>query len=302
MISFYFIKVILTRIACFLNRNLRYGSTKLRLIQFVVIRSRSLLKKFILQNDIVINRIGKAKVSLKDAGVMELLTSDYIDKWLYTGADFEPHIKILILKYLKPGDNFLDIGANIGYFSLIAAKKVSSKGQVFSFEPNPVVHQRFIRNIQLNKLNNVSVVPKALSFQNDFIEFKTPSNELKNSGRSSFRDIEEEYTILKVETVQLDSILDQIPHINLLKIDIEGAEFMALQGMRKFLERDMPIIIMELSDVFLKQLGSSAVQVLSYLDSFNYDFFIIGEELTKIDDREIFNNRQFDILCLSHIG
>lgn len=292
------VRNIFIRTACFFNRNLRYGKINLRLIRFFVIRTRTILKRIILKNDTIVDKLGKVVVRLKDAGNMELLTTDYIDKWLYTGGDFEPHIKRIIVAHLKSGDNFLDIGANIGYFSLIAAKKVSQNGKVFSFEPNPIIHQRLLRNINLNHCQNITVYKKALSNTNGFIEFKTPTNELQNSGRSSFRNIEENFKVLEVETIQLDTILDELPSIGLVKIDIEGAEYLALEGMRKFLNRDRPKIIMELSDVFLKQLGSSAEQTLKFLDFYNYEFFIIGEDLIKLEERSIVNNKQHDIFCL----
>lgn len=289
---------ILIKLTCFCNRNLRYDAFNIRPFRFFVIRTRTALKKFIRKNDELVNRLGKEVVKLKDAGHMELVTTDYIDKWLYTGADFEPHIKRLVLKYLNRGDHFLDIGANIGYFTLIASQKVSQSGSVVSFEPNPAIQQRLLRNIELNKRKNITVIKKALSNINGIIEFKTPVNELQNSGRSSFRNIEEEYKILEVETIKLDTMLTELPKISLVKMDIEGAEYLALNGMPLFLQRDRPKIIIELSDVFLKQMGSSAAEVLTLLDSYSYDFFIISEDLVKIEDRTVVNNMQYDVLCL----
>jgi FkbM family methyltransferase len=291
-------KKVLISIACFINRNIRYGNSKNRLVQYVVIRTRFYLKKFIQQHNEFVNHLGIQKIKLAHAGKMELQTNDYIDHWLFTGADFEPHVVSLFLKTLKKGDNVLDIGANIGYFSLIASRIVGEKGRVYAFEPTPATIQKLQKNIQLNKLSNIRVYQKAVSETNSTAVFKIPSDVVKNSGRASFRDIEENYTMAEVETIQLDSILNELQPIQLIKMDIEGAEAMALNGMAQLIERDQPLFIMELSDYYLKQLGSSAALVVDFFKEKKYKVFTAGEDLREVNEDTILTAYQYDILCI----
>jgi FkbM family methyltransferase len=291
-------KELLLPIACSINRNLRYGNSKNRILQYIVIRTRFYLKKFIHDNSDLVNHLGLKQIKLAHAGKMELQTNDYIDHWLYTGADFEPHVVSLFLKLINKGNNVLDIGANIGYFSLIASRIVGSIGTVYAFEPTPSTIQKLQKNIQLNNCSNIKVYQKAVSESNGKAIFKIPSDTIKNSGRASFRDIEENYTSVEVETIHLDSILSELEPIQLIKIDIEGAEAMALMGMVQLIERDLPVFIMELSDFYLKQLGSSATFILDFFRERNYRVFINGEGLQELNQNIVLKEYQYDILCI----
>ncbi|MDN3655866.1 FkbM family methyltransferase [Ferruginibacter paludis] len=285
-------------IVCYFNRNLRYGNSQNRYLQFLVIRSRSFLKNIIKRNDRFVNELGSKQIVLRHAGKMELQTNDYIDHWLYTGADFEPHVVRLFLKILKKGNNVLDIGANIGYFSLIASKLVGVSGKVYSFEPTPLTLHKLNKNISLNNSSNIMVYNKAVSDHNGKALFKIPIGMVKNSGRASFRNIEENNLTVEVQTITLDSILDEIQPVHLIKMDIEGAEAMALKGMKNLIKRDRPIFIMELSDCYLQQLGESASNVLNFYREQAYRIFIAGEEIKEISNNTELKDHQYDILCI----
>ncbi len=81
-------------------------------------------------------------------------------------------------------------------------------------------------------------------------------------------------------------------------MDIEGAEAMALKGMVKLIERDQPLFIMELTDFYLRQLGSSAESVLNFFRELNYRIFLAGEEIQEIDSPTQIKEYQHDILCI----
>lgn len=283
-------------LVCYMNRNLRYGNSTNRFYQFFVIRTRTLLKKYIKSNSGYIDNIGEVKINLKYAGKMNLFTNDYIDKWLFTGADFEPRTVEIIKKYLSEKGNFLDIGANIGYFSLIASRRIGKEGTVYAFEPTPNTISRLKKNISLNNLCNIEVIEKAVSNKAGIVIFKTPSASIRNSGRSSMRDIEEHYITLNVETVTIDSMLNSFKKISLIKMDIEGAEGLALEGMEGLINRDRPVIIMELSDKYLKQMGYSGELVLAFLRDKKYKVYDVCDLAN-----ELMNNKpdvQYDILCI----
>lgn len=282
---------------CALNRNIRYGNSKSRIIQYIVIRIRFYLKKIISKNNHSISKYGAVKINLPYAGYMKLNTADYVDNWLFTGADFEPSVVRATVRLLKSGDNFIDLGANIGYFSLIAARVVGVDGKVFAFEPSPIIHARLLTNITLNKIENIKVFNRAVSSLNGKAIFKIPTGDSINSGRSSFRNIEESHSDVEVETIALDSILDTLPTIRLIKMDIEGAEGMALEGMNKLIQRDKPTIIFELSDNYLKQMGYSASQILSLLWRNGYLTYSGEDFKEQISFETVLEDRQYDILA-----
>ena len=101
-----------------------------------------------------------------------------------------------------------------------------------------------------------------------------------------------------MKTITLDSILNEIEPIHLIKMDIEGAEAMALKGMINLIKRDQPIFIMELSDYYLKQLGESASYVLDFYRQQAYKIFIAGEEIKEISNDMELKDHQYDILCI----
>jgi FkbM family methyltransferase len=233
---------------------------------------------------------------------MELKTNDYIDHWLYTGDDFEPHITRILFKYLKRGDYVLDIGANIGYHSLVAAKIVGEKGKVECFEPSPLTIDRLKQNIVLNNQTNVVVHQKAVSNKREKIELKIPSEFVSNSGRASFRSLEENFRVCEVEAVLLDEYLVLDKAIKLVKMDIEGAEALALEGMTDLIDKMKPIFVLELTDQYLKQMGSSAQLVLEFFWKKNYNIYIAGEEVVALLPSTILTDHQNDILCLPNKG
>ena len=125
-------------------------------------------------------------------------------------------------RLLEPGSTFVDIGANSGFFTLLAAKRVGSSGQVLSFEPLPSMVARIEENLILNGYSNVRIYKFALSDQAGFCKFYEGPE--RNKGISSLRQIDNSSKTLQVETMPLDELPD-LPHtVDLIKIDVEGAE------------------------------------------------------------------------------
>ena len=94
---------------------------------------------------------------------MFVMPNDYIGKLIIDSKTYEPHITAVIRKVLKEGDVFLDIGANIGYFTMLASSVVKGKGKVIAIEPNPQNLQLIYSSLLENKISNVTVYPYAAS-------------------------------------------------------------------------------------------------------------------------------------------
>jgi FkbM family methyltransferase len=215
---------------------------------------------------------GQSAICLYDNNLkIKVDLEEWIQQHIYfLGAWDEPGSKFL-KNYLKAGDIFMDIGANIGCYTMIASKIVGSEGEIHAFEPVSKVFDKLLFNIQLNNLSNISTNRKAVYETSGTLEFFVSSRE--NEGMSSiFRHDTESGEIEKVKAISIDEYVEKmnIQRIDMMKIDIEGAEIFALKGMKNTIKRFKPIIIMELSEDVLRNIPVESKDVLDIMRSMNY--------------------------------
>jgi FkbM family methyltransferase len=175
------------------------------------------------------------------------------DYWLGT---YEVDLQNAILKQVKPGMCAYDIGANIGYISMVLAKAVSESGQVIAFEALPSNIHRLRENIHLNELDSrVRVVHGAVTDSSETVQFLVgPSGAMgKVVGSAGRVGIHKE--VIEVPGIDLDEFVyrDKNPIPQVIKMDIEGGEVLALRGMTRVLSEAPPIIFLDLH-------GSEAAQ------------------------------------------
>ena len=160
----------------------------------------------------------------------------------YIQGVFERGTTEVFKRVVKRGMTVFDIGANIGYYTLLARSLVGSEGRVFAFEPHPEAYEKLKENIKLNGYTNVIPLNKAVSNKSGRTKFYLHSD----SGRSSLLHPEDENKWIEVETIVLDEFIERegvTPDI--IKMDIEGAEPLALEGMRKLLKTKELILFIE---------------------------------------------------------
>jgi FkbM family methyltransferase len=190
---------------------------------------------------------------------------------------YEPYVTAEIDRLLKPGDIFVDIGANIGYFTLLAAAVVGEEGHVYAFEPNPDNCELLERSIIENGFANISLFPNAVAEAEQ--SFNLDVGGTNSNGRIidfSPQAVPGQYPPLLVEAVVLDKVLADVERINLIKIDIEGAEPRAWQGMRQLIARHRPTLVLEFSPDLIRV--TSHVTGESFLDDIldhNYQIRIL---------------------------
>jgi FkbM family methyltransferase len=149
---------------------------------------------------------------------------------------YEPESVAVCKKIIKPGMTVLDIGADIGYYSLLFSKLVKETGRVYAFEPDPEVFDILSKNIKSSKYKNIHIVQSAISDRSG----KAVFFESEKPGRHSLFDTsgqDQDFKIkkrLEVDVVTIDDFLlkHDNPKIDFVKIDIEGAEIKALLGMK----------------------------------------------------------------------
>ena len=193
--------------------------------------------------------------------VFVLSDDEYICPLIAKGYEWDGWMRSDIQKFYKDGTDILDIGANIGYNSLM----FSDYGPVYSFEP--LFHKIVSLNTENNKLKHeIHVIPKALSDKNESIKIYIPKKiektGLRNYGGASMHNTEDfdRDTETVVECVKLDDVYHGVPSI--IKIDVEGHELHVLKGAEGIIKKFMPTLLVELFDFenneaakYLKSLG-----------------------------------------------
>ena len=150
---------------------------------------------------------------------------------------FEPKETDWFVRLIEPGDTIVDVGANVGYYTLIGAKLVGEKGRVFAFEPDPESFALLERNVRMNGLTNVVLERKAVSSEAGSIRLYLAA---ANKGdHRIYQPTDEERAYVEVEAVTLDDYFaDDSGRIDFTKIDTQGAEVVILRGMEKTLREN----------------------------------------------------------------
>ncbi len=186
--------------------------------------------------------------------------SDDIQRWIYVGC-FEPEETDMVRAHLKPGMTFLDVGANVGYFTLLAASLLRSTGRIYSVEPSPSCSQRLANTVNANKLANVKVERIGLSDEQGVKTLHIPPADARNHSPSMIAWPDNESTPVDVPVRTLDEMLSEwnTGTIDLMKMDVEGHEPAILRGARRALEsRRIRALLCEFNAPYLRAADSSS--------------------------------------------
>lgn len=216
--------------------------------------------------------INRSKVSISSNLIMNIRHNDIFGRALLKGNIPEPVVTSYLLSLVKPGMTMLDIGANIGYMTLICSQAVGNMGKVISFEPNPIMLQELKHNLELNNISNVIIEPIALGDINGKLELVLP--EIGKESHSSLRPNSTFTSVgtTSVLTETLDSVVKRLSlkNIDIIKIDVEGAELLVLKGGEEVLTKMRPLILFESAENLTEAFGYSVCDVLFFVGSFKY--------------------------------
>jgi FkbM family methyltransferase len=178
---------------------------------------------------------------------------------------------------LRPGDTFVDVGAHIGFFSLIASSRVGPTGQVYAFEAN---FDRF-EELQSNAAAYSWLVcySRAVWNKSGPIDFSNPQ-QLGESGWGKVAAVRKEGHIVSVDATSLDEWheIAGFPAIRVIKIDAEGSEPFILEGMRRLISKMRPFLIVELNDQLLHEAGYSKDAITKTIRDNQYRIFTMNSE------------------------
>jgi FkbM family methyltransferase len=227
------------------------------------------------------------------------INSDYID--LLKGQGYEKGTTRVFAELVKEGMNVIDIGANIGYYTLLAARRVGPKGKVYAFEPEPQNFKLLIENIQLNGYKNVVAVQKAVSNRAGTASLFLG---LRGSGSHSLlssRDYGKE--TIAIKTVTLDEFFEKkgSPAIQMIKMDIEGWEMEALDGMCRLIKRNSPLkMVVEFYPWGLLSRDINPLALTSKLRELGFTISIIDDETGQTTPFAEYHHGQLDKFVSRH--
>ena len=210
-----------------------------------------------------------------DVGALWLPAEDTVMKpWIEHYGVWEPAEASFLRARLKPGMTLLDIGANVGYFSILGAGIVGPSGTVVAIEPEPVNYALLCANIWNARVGNVEPIRAAAS------SFSGPlSLSVSNDNCGDHRSFLERpgERVLAVPGVRVDEVLEADTRVDLVKIDIQGADHRAVIGMEGVLARWKPVLLLEFWPLGIDELGDRPIDVLSDYRSLGFSVSLIAQ-------------------------
>lgn len=214
-----------------------------------------------------------------------LNTEGYVDRCIIDEGIFEPASTDVVRHLVKPGDIVLDVGANIGYYSVIFSKIVGEQGKVLCFEPTEHYGTVLKRNIEANNARNVEIFKLGLSDKKQELEIQIgPSSAtLHSPGKVPLKFTE------RIKLMSLDDWVEDyhLNKIDFVKVDIDGHEPLFLQGAWKTLDKYDPIILLEVSHPHYLDAGFTAWDFYDLLKNRGYKIYF-EDKLVEIKTKEDF--------------
>lgn len=230
-------------------------------------------------------------------------SDSYMGAFLSRGMCYEPEVAAPVMRILRPGDIAIDVGASIGFFTVMMSQCVGAQGKVIAFEPHPETREILQQHVELNGCTNVDVMRHAVAERCRPIDFYFNSDMKASSAiidPGLFEaNVKTRANPQKIEVPAVTLGLYCHMPVRLIKIDTEGAELLVLQGGAELFEtRHPPFIIVELNPFGLKQCGQSIQEMRQYmLKNFGYDFFLLRSN----GGLPIYVPPKIDVHCLNDV-
>jgi FkbM family methyltransferase len=236
-------------------------------------------------NEIVLIKMMKTKIFVNsgDVGVASPLLKFGI---------YEEYETEIFKNLIKSDTIFIDIGANIGYYTLIAASKIKI-GKIYSFEPVPTNFKLLSKNVKINNYSNIKLIQKAVSDNNGNVKIFLDKTNLGNHSLTQ-HNVVTESNFIEVKTIKLDSLFynfkDIVKEDILIKIDTQGAEGLVIAGAQNTLLKTNIKILMEFWPKGLRNMGTDPLELLNKLHNYGFKFRLLDEKsksLQKFNKRDI---------------
>jgi FkbM family methyltransferase len=216
-------------------------------------------------------------VYIQEGVQMRLYPDSFLSRFIFC-EDYEMSERSFLKDFLRPGDIFVDVGANIGLFTVIAARYVGARGHVYAFEPCDETHRRLLENVGLNGLTNVSCFQAALSNHRERLDMTVSLDGFDLCNSIAQPVLGRLFASESVDCISWDEFAGEhglAGRVSMMKIDVEGWEANVIDGAIKTLSReDAPILQVEFNDPAALPAGSSGRKLYGALESLGYKLFI----------------------------
>jgi FkbM family methyltransferase len=183
---------------------------------------------------------------------------------------YEEALTAVLIRHLRPGLTVVDVGAHVGLHTLMFSSRVGPTGRVLAVEPSPANACLLRSHITWNDRHNVEVIEAAVGDREDHVSFTSHPDATHPHGFANSLAYNRGGATNTVPMTTIDAICaDRIPH--LMKIDVEGAELLALRGARETLTRCAPILIIAIHPDPMRLLGTSPTELVAFLGTFGYE-------------------------------
>ena len=231
-------------------------------------------------------------VRLRTGKLMRVDPTDYLQALIYYFGTFESHCMFQLKKLVKEGDVVVDIGANIGFYSIVLSDLVGEAGKVISFEPESRNYRKLLENLELNNISNVYAHRLGLGEREETKRIHRPPGGNLGSYTISDNKLGIDLSVRQeIEVTTLDRVAQKLglDRLDFVKMDIEGYEAKAIEGMTHCLKKFRPILQLEINSVALRKFGTEPTHLVSRLRDLNYRGYIVsGRKMIEIGNgREI---------------
>jgi len=208
-------------------------------------------------------------------GSFEIDFRSHILRRVLKNKSYEPELSTLVGKYLDPTKDAIDVGANIGFFTVLMSKNIEKSKRVLAIEPTPLAFHYLQNNVIRNGMRN-----KVISFQGVAtdkngtypLNIIAGKEEYSSMGRIVHSSVEGlQQTIIKVPGDTIDNLVKQNKLVpGFMKVDTEGAEMNVFRGAKRTIEEFQPVILTELSEKMLASLGNNVDKIVNFLRDLDY--------------------------------
>ena len=206
---------------------------------------------------------------------------DLLVRYMLFVGSYQDDVLFALAAFARPGSTVLDVGGHHGLMAIVAAKAVGPTGRVVSFEPNPAARKYFEQNMALNHISNILIEPIGLSDHageaSFFMQRGTASWNSSLFEQFIAPGYETEEMTVPIKT--MDQYIEETGIVpSLIKIDIEGSEFLALQGALDSIRKHHPVLIMEFNPVAAEAAGTTIGKIVAFLQKESYCLMVFKKD------------------------
>jgi|GEM_PF-618734 len=213
---------------------------------------------------------------------------------------YEPSETAFVERMLTPGDCAIDLGANLGYFTMIMAQRVGAHGHVYAFEPVPRNAELLERSRAENNFEDrITVMRAAAAESAGTVQMVVPLHTINWGGPyiDQHEELPPEHEHLTVPAVRLDDVVERHP-VRFIKMDIEGAELLALRGAERLLRRDRPVVMCECNPPQLKNVSHASPQdLVDWMTTLKYRVHALSGSTLMAADPAALQERMTTLVC-----